>query len=163
MVTDKYQTLLPTAAFVTSGSFSFNITGLTQGQQYVIQLWTSQSTWAASPATLSPTNRVATLSSGTSPTVTLDLNVNDTQGSCGQFVTGTFTADASGTQGFVATGTGISPGGNATRTYVNAVQIRAVPEPSTLAMAALGIGGVWAFVRRRSRLKAEDSASGSVM
>jgi hypothetical protein len=141
-ISGAYQTLLEQRVW--GNPFAINIGSLTIGQQYLIQAWSSAGQVAYTTST-------TTLTAGN--TVTLDTNVGNTVGNAGQFVTGTFTADA--------TSQVVTVGGNVP--LINAVQIRAVPEPSTLAMAALGIGGVWAFVRRRSRLKVEDSASESVM
>ncbi len=71
-------------------------------------------------------------------------------GITGQFVTGNFTADST-TQVVRITGSRIG---------LNAVQIRIVPEPSTLALASLGVVGVgtW-FGRRRVRRVAEQAAA----
>jgi hypothetical protein len=57
-------------------------------------------------------------------------------GSVGQFVLGTFTADAT-TQSISFQGFGA--GTNFGSTQINAVQLRAVPEPAGLALAALAI------------------------
>lgn len=80
---------------------------------------------------------------------TLDVNVTDTTGGFGQYITGTFTADSS-TQSFTATG------GIGSVAYANAMQVRllAVPEPSTWAMAGVGIAfaATCGEFRRRRRV-----------
>lgn len=71
----------------------------------------------------------------------LEYQVGGTTGNAGQFVTGTFTADAttqvvtldSGTDGW----------------QVNALQVRSVPEPSSSVMLLGGLG-LLTMLRRRS-------------
>ena len=141
-----------------NASYTFTIKGLTSGLQYVIQYWASQSIDGAGNQEKFA-GRTVNLTAASSGTASLDVNVGDTAGNTGQFVTGTFTADAA-TQQFVATGGTWASPGSAARVYVNAVQVRVVPEPSTLALASLGIVGVgsW-FCRRRIRRAAEESSA----
>jgi hypothetical protein len=108
--------------------------GLSTGQQYLFQ-W-----WASNAGNIPPVNSV---SASATNSVTLDANLTNTGGGFGQFVTGTFTADGA-TQAIVLAGVGGQP-------LINAFQIRAVPEPSTLAMAFAGLGfaGYSVFRRRR--------------
>jgi len=109
--------------------------GLSAGQQYLFQ-W-----WASNAANIPP---ITTVTGSATNAVTLDSNLTDTAGGLGQFVTGTFTADGT-TQNIDLTGAGQSP-------LINAFQIRAVPEPSTYAMALAGIAcGGYLVWRRRKR------------
>ena len=78
--------------------------------------------------------------------VTLDSNLTDSAGGLGQFVIGTFTADGvSQSIDFTAASSGSGP-------LINAFQVRAVPEPSTYAMALAGIAcGCFLMWRLRKR------------
>jgi hypothetical protein len=155
-LSSTYATLLVGRAFTGNGSFTFS--GLTPGQQYLIQVWSNAS---QSVSYMTGTTNLLANATGTAQ-VTLDMNNTGTTNGVGQFVTGYFTAESSGTQIVRSVRSGPNP--NNAGALVNAIQIRAVPEPSTLAMAALGIGGAWAIIRRRSRRMEEDSSpSESVM
>ncbi|MFM9025053.1 MAG: PEP-CTERM sorting domain-containing protein [Planctomycetaceae bacterium] len=111
--------------------------GLTNGQEYAFQ-W-----WASNAVLLPPFVAVA---ADATNAVTLDSNLTNAAGGLGQFVVGTFTADGvSQSIDFNAAGGGFGP-------MINAFQIRAVPEPSTYAMALAGIacGGFSMWRRRRA-------------
>jgi hypothetical protein len=77
--------------------------------------------------------------------VTLDANTTNTVGGLGQFAIGTFTASGT-TQAFLLS----EPGGDF-NPLINALQVRAVPEPSLtlLGCAVAAAGGL--ALRRRSR------------
>lgn len=122
------------------GTMVVSIGGLTIGAQYLIQHWAndSRSGVAASRTNFVDGNLV-------------DVNVGNTLGAFGQYITGTFTADGT-TQTYNVTG------GVGNVAYANAMQVRllAVPEPSTWAMAAVGVacavtGGELQRRRRRVR------------
>ncbi|MGC8553811.1 MAG: PEP-CTERM sorting domain-containing protein [Phycisphaerae bacterium] len=85
--------------------------------------------------------------SGTSSSgsVTLKYYVSTTVGG-GQFATGTFTADATGSE--VITIVGAAPSGTSPDAQINAFQVRAVPEPASLAIFGVGAAGLL-LVRRR--------------
>ena len=119
-----YKTMLDTgggAGFPDAITMTFG--GLSIGQPYLFQ-W-----WASNAGNIPPVSEV---SASATNSVTLDANLTNTAGGLGQFVTGTFTADGA-TQDIVLTGVGGQP-------LINAFQIRAVPEPSTLAMAFASLG-----------------------
>jgi hypothetical protein len=74
----------------------------------------------------------------------LDVNTSggNVAGGLGQWISGTFQADGT-TQSFDVTSSNAN--------YFNAIQVRAVPEPSTLAgFGVIGIG-LAAVIRRRLR------------
>jgi len=141
-VSGNYGSLLNGRVFAEYFAIDWTIAGLTAGQQYLIQFWSN------SPAVLD-TGTNTSLRGYTSGTVSGPTGTLN--GITGQFVTGNFTADST-TQVVRMSGT--------PRVTVNAVQIRAVPEPSTLALASLGVVGVgtW-FGRRRMRRAAEQAAA----
>lgn len=115
------------------GISTMTFNGLTQGQQYLVQVWAVDMRW--------------------NPTVngyfTLSLDGGTPSGSLSYFgpgsgvsshVTGRFTADsASGTFAF----------GDAYRPQLNAIQLRAIPEPATFGM--LGAAAVAMLLRRKFR------------
>lgn len=127
-LSSDYQELLRSG-----GIFATNVTisGLLIGTEYLIQYWANDSRIQGAGRTM--------LVGG----VTLDLNDTDANGGVGQWVSGTFTADGS-TQSFtLADGT--------SHTYSNAMQVRVVPEPSTLAGLGIIGTGLAAVIRRRLR------------
>ena len=112
-----------------SGSFSFG--NLTEGQEYQIQFW------AADYRNFTNVRTQTLTAAGDSASPALPyLNSNGT--SHGQFILGTFTADATQTVSFTV----------ASNEYAqyNAIQLRAIPEPSA---ALLGSFGVLCLLRRR--------------
>lgn len=113
-----YQNILRGGFYQFGDGLNINIPGLTIGQEYLVQLWTTS--WD----TNFQTQFIAGNSSG--------LMNQSVGGSNPQFVIGTFTAD-SATQVINARG---GPGGAA---IVGSLQVRAVPEPSSalIAFAAL--------------------------
>ena len=141
-LSNSYQTLLGSGAYAdVPDSITVSLGGLTNGQQYEVQWWTNNS------ANLTPiygggfTDTTATAFN----TVTLDANTTNTVGGLGQYAIGTFTASGT-TQAFLLSETsgGFNP-------LINAMQVRAVPEPTlSLLGIAAAVGGslVW---RRRSR------------
>lgn len=134
-----YKSLLRPTFFSTSNTVTFTVSGLTSGRSYSIQYWASDPTAAGAGRSVQVGNK------------TLDVNSTDAAGGVGQWLSGTFVADAT-SQAFTATRVGSSP------IYANALQIRLlpVPEPTTWAMAAVGVacavtGGQLQRRRRRVR------------
>lgn len=126
-----YQTLL--SSFVGSVfSSTLSISGLIIGFQYELQVWTNRSGITF--------NNEVTLTAGNS--VALSANPSEMDGGLGQWVIGTFTADAA-TQSFTFGGDG------EVRGLVNGVQLRRLTQPSgvpdtgsTLAL----LGGAFAAI-----------------
>lgn len=141
-LSSNYQSLLGSGAYAdTAANITVSLGGLTSGQQYQVQWWTNNSSNILSNFGESFSNTTATAVNA----VTLDANTTNTVGGVGQYAIGTFTA-AGTTQPFILseTGGGFNP-------LINALQVRAVPEPSVtlLGLATAAVGGLaW---RRRSR------------
>jgi len=126
-----------------------------------VQFWSSNARAGSDTSNVSNFNRQTFISGG--PGLFVNTSATSTStgaGGVGQFVTGTFTADAT-TQTISTFGGAANSATSGYRNQPSAIQIRAVPEPSTLALASLGIIGVgtW-FGRRRMRRVAEESAAG---
>lgn len=143
----SYNGLLSQTAFLsnttTPPTLGVIISGLTIGADYLIQYWVNDG--RTSPTNFS--NRT-TIVGG----VTLDVNVSGASGGFGQYITGTFTADAT-TQSFNAIA------GSAGRADANAMQVRVVPEPSTIAIVIGAVGSVAGWRLRRSKKGLPSSSS----
>lgn len=130
----SYNGLLQQIGFLTNTTtpptLAVTISGLTTGVNYLIQYWVNDSRSAFSSR--------STIVGGQ----TLDVNVSNTEGGFGQYITGTFTAD-SATQSFNAVA------GVGGRADANAMQVRAVPEPSMIGIGIVGLVATWQL--RRSR------------
>ena len=139
--TGPFTTLMPSAYrdMMMSASYGrplvLTINGLTPFQTYQIELWVNDSHQTAlmSTETLFSTNST-TLKINTQPVLADGL---------GQFVVGTFTANSS-TQSVALTG-------NNHQSLINAVQVRAVPEPSVWAMMGAGSACLLATMHFRRR------------
>jgi hypothetical protein len=107
------------------GMQSAMLTGLTVGTQYQVQ-------FVASFATI---NRSTTFDDGNGNTIVQKTNLPQS------FTTGTFTADAT-TQFVKMT---VSAGSQ----FLSGYQLRAIPEPTALALGAMGIVGLLTTKRRR--------------
>ena len=115
----------------TSTQSTLTLSGLTDGQEYLFQVWCTD-----------PINSVRnTLVDGA---VTLRGNASGTTGGLGDFVIGTFTA--SGDQAITFDN---GAGDGFTGYNVSALQLRAVPEPATLAL--LASGGIVMLLKRRRK------------
>jgi hypothetical protein len=137
----NYRTLLTGGSFSQNqvnandftGPMTLTLSGLSPGAPYQFQWWTDDSR----PFATGPITATTGLTS-----VSLDPNTTDAAGGVGQFVTGTFTADAP-TQVITFSTTG---NGN----VQNAFQLRMIPEPSTAALLA-GFAALATSIRRRRR------------
>jgi hypothetical protein len=114
------------------------LNNLTIGQDYLFQSWVSDSRAEQSARTQTIYgNNFSGSQSGV-----LDYNVLNLDGGTGQFVIGTFTADATSQVMLYS-----SPD----YAQINAFQLRAVPEPSTYALV---VGGIATLLLIRRRVQA---------
>jgi hypothetical protein len=138
----RYCSAAKTTWFVT-----VTLNNLTIGQDYQLQVWANDSRLNNLGQ-----NNPDLFVTFTDDTTSVDAqnNVNNILGGIGQYVIGTFTADAA-SQVFTYTG-GNAPGVDIDTTsctaILNAYQLRVVPEPSAMALAALGIAGLLILRRR---------------
>jgi len=154
-LTSDYRSLLNGGGSATQPvTITATLGGLTQGQEYLLQWWSSNAELEIgfSGETLEFTTASAVNS------VTLDANISNQAGGLGQYVIGTFTADGP-TQQFTLE----SPNTGFTAPLISGLQVRAVPEPATYVMALAGLAcGGYAMRRRKrgSRGHAADALSG---
>ncbi|MFM8494188.1 MAG: PEP-CTERM sorting domain-containing protein, partial [Planctomycetia bacterium] len=145
-LSSSYKNLLNLGA--TAGepaTITLKLGGLTPGQAYDFQWWSNNSTqydnWSQTTATAG--NSVALIANTSGSAGGLGPGV---EGGIGQYAIGRFTA--AGTTLSITfngdVGTSYSP-------LINALQVRAVPEPSTFAMAlaAMACGGFTMWQRRK--------------
>jgi len=126
-----YQELLKTGIIFGA---TVTVQNLTIGADYLIQ-------FMANDSRLATASQDRTVSLNTNQ-VTLDINSTDATGGVGQWVRGTFTADAT-TQSFTVDGSA--------HAYSNAMQVRIVPEPTQMvSVAAIGSAlGMWRMRKLR--------------
>ncbi len=119
----------------TPQSYTVTLEGLIAGNEYQIQIWASDSR-VGGTAPLTIANRQANLSDGTvgGATVLVDHNVSNTEGGLGQYVIGTFTANATN-QSFTYTGATSNSGYVALSAY----SVHQIPEPSAALLGVLGL------------------------
>ena len=137
-----YQPLVRSAASTsaTASGMTLTLGGLTNGTPYQVQVWANDSTGSLSGnAALNP-KTIFTAGN----TVTLDDNNLNAAGGLGQWVTGTFTADATSQNITITPDAGHLP-------VLNAFQLRVVPEPATLGLLLSGLGSALAARRRKGR------------
>ena len=126
-MTGDYNTLNLNAIYAQAGQLNLTLGGLTNGQEYRVKLWVSYTQGGG---------KTQTISSGNS------ASISSLGGGSGQFVVGTFTADANPQVFNISTGD--------TYPLLNAVSLYAVPEPSTYALVLGGILPLLALRRRRA-------------
>lgn len=146
-----YQSLLSSEVYASQfATIRVDLGGLTPGTDYRLQLWTNDAAMTPYIPGFPRYLFENTFSSGSVNSVTLDSNTSNVVGGLGQYVIGTFTASGV-TASFTLTGSGT---GLDQLPLLNALQVRAVPEPSTYAMALAGLAsGVFAMWRRSSRAR----------
>lgn len=134
-LSSAYQGLLQSASSVSGAANSMTLAmgGLISGTSYQVEIWSNESnTWLHTVTTDAKTS----LTAGNS--ITLDMNNTNAVGGVGQWVTGTFTADAA-----IETITmNSSPG------VLNGFQVRTVPEPTSVGLLSIGV--VFLASRRKS-------------
>lgn len=149
-LSSQYRALLGPAIFSQNGTpagppatITVTLTGLTVGQQYEIQYWVNDPRGPSAPESASRQVQIGNQF--------LNVNTTGLAGGTGQWLLGNFYADNTGSQSFdvvgVSSGPTIGP-----VSYANAMQVRAVPEPSTLALAASGFLAAGIFLRRIRRV-----------
>lgn len=133
-----YAALLGTAASRADVTMTLTMAGLTSGQSYHVQVWVNDSRHPGAGGFVYPVDVTAgnlvTLTPNTSP---FDQNQTAVGGGLGQYVIGSFSADASTQQiEFFAGEVGV----------VNAFQLRAVdnnvPAPASLLLMLAGLAGL---------------------
>jgi hypothetical protein len=133
-LSSNYQNLLDSAGYANEAdTMTLTISGLMIGQQYQFEWWDNSSFSSAYSTTATAGNSIA-----------LNSDTTNTAGGLGQYVIGTFTANATNEPiAFSSVGNGPA---------VNAFQVRTVPEPSTWVLAFGGVG-LLALQRRRRLAK----------
>ncbi|MDP0491902.1 MAG: PEP-CTERM sorting domain-containing protein [Verrucomicrobiota bacterium JB023] len=131
----------------TFGVTSVTFGGLTIGQEYLIQSFNNDARGSRN------SNFITGYGDGTnssSPVAFSSLNNNPPGPSAGDSIIGTFIADST-SQSFNIFGTNGGPAGTFnsgnSQSQINAIQLRAIPEPSSAAL--LGLAGATLLLRRR--------------
>ena len=128
-----YQSLLGSEAGDFTTPMTLTMSGLSPGSSYQFQWWKNVSNGFEAHTTTATAGNTVGLLSNTSA---------GASGGIGQYAIGTFVADGSGVQT-------ISFGGTLQDT-INGFQLRVVPEPTTLVLAALGLLSIGCCWRKRA-------------
>jgi len=136
-----YRALLSSVAGDFGTPSILTISGLTAGNTYQFEWWTSSSNVTGESTVATNVNSVS-----------LSSNTGTAGGGVGQFAIGTFVADGSGIETITFT-----EGANSPDDFLNGFQLRAVaapaavPEPATMLLFGSGIAMVARRVRRQRR------------
>jgi hypothetical protein len=124
----SYQSLLSSAVSTDdNNTLTLTITGLTIGNDYIFEFWTNASNYDGTGSGFRTTASAPTA-------VSLDDNTTNAIGGTGQFVIGSFHAgDTTEVITFTGTDSTQAP-------TINAFELRAVPEPTTMSIFLLGSG-----------------------
>jgi hypothetical protein len=136
-----YRILLAYGNYTNNGSLStpmqMTLSNLTPNTTYLIQIWANDSRGGG----ITRTETFESLGGSVSDPLTYR---QPTDGGLGQYIVGTFTTGAAETTQAIFSTTPLG--------QVNALQLRAIPEPSTYVMFGLGVGFLlWAKRRRVSQ------------
>ena len=139
----NYNTLLTSAAFGNgTGAYTVSWGGMIQGDTYLVELWVND----GRNSTVNARSETVTGGANTSAF----LNYGSGNNGPGQWITGTFVADASGDETLTLT-----PGSAIPSAQLNILEVReisAVPEPTTMAFLAAGAGAMVWGMRRKNRV-----------
>jgi PEP-CTERM motif len=137
-----YNYILTSALFGnTAGPYSVSWDSMTPGNTYLVEVWVND---ARNIGQL----RSETITGGANTSDPLFYGSNPDGTGPGQYIIGTFTADNTGAQAISFNGysTGSSPSAQ-----MNVILVRElVPEPSTFAFLAAGVGAMFLVLRRRN-------------
>jgi len=139
----NYNFLMQTAIYSYGSSISLTWGGMTAGNTYLLQFW------AHDGRNSTTAERSETLTGGAN--ISAALAYGSGNSGPGQYIIGTFVADVTGTQTITLNAFGGNDIGPSAQ--VNLLQLRditAVPEPSSLAMLAVGTGALVCRLRRKS-------------
>ena len=136
----NYNTILQAAVFNWNADpIMVGWNGMTAGNTYLVELWVNDGRNATVNA------RTLTVTGGANTSAPLALGSGDS--GPGQFIIGTFVADASGSESIALT-----PGAGGYGAQINLLQVRditVVPEPSAIALLVAGAGAMLCGLRRR--------------
>jgi hypothetical protein len=141
---NNYNTILQAAIYNNGEAMSITWGGMTAGDSYLLEFWVQDGRNSTTA------ERSETLTGGSSTSGALAYGSGST--GPGDYVIGTFVSDGTGTETLT-----INPFGGADigpSAQINLLQLRditPVPEPSTLAVLALGTGAMMFGFRRKSR------------
>ncbi len=133
-----YQVLLAANAFSHQTALNLTLAGLTAGQTYEVQLWVNNSFNTA-------INYDTAFTYATQVSSVVSANTSNMMGGLGQYIIGTVTLGEAQTDLTITLNPASSDAG------VNAVQIRAVPEPGVTSCVLGGLIVVGWMALRRSR------------
>jgi hypothetical protein len=139
----NYNNLLNAATFGnTGGPYTIFWNGMTAGDTYLVQLWVND---ARNIGGL----RTETITGGANTSANLSYGSNPDGTGPGQFVIGTFVADGTGSETLTLLANGYAP--SAQFDLLQVRDITPAPEPSTLAVLAMGTGAMLFGFRRKNR------------
>jgi hypothetical protein len=140
----NYNFLLASCVYSYGSSIGLTWGGMTPGDTYQLEFWVNDGRNSITA------ERNETLTGGASTSAALFYGTSGT--GPGQFVLGTFVADGTGTETLTINAAGGADIGASAQ--VNLMQLRditPVPEPSTLAVLAMGTGAILLGFRRKNR------------
>ena len=151
----NYRGILSQFRYATGATFTVNVGNLALNKDYLVQIW--EGDWRAFPndrtetikASASDTN-IPTLKflDSDSTYVTAGSSSETAAAAHGQYVIGRFHVDS--TTGAAITFT-FTPGLAGSGTAFNAMQIRAIPEPSSLVLLVMGVMGLLAYAWKKRK------------